>query len=988
MHIPDGYLSPVFALGTGAITVPIWAIAGRRVQAVLNHRTVPLLAVFSAFAFTIMMFNVPVPGGTTAHGVGGTLIAIVLGPWAAILGISLALILQALFFGDGGILAIFANCLNMGIVLPIAGYLTYRLIAGRASILGTRRVWAAGIGGYVGLTASALLTGIELGVQPILFQDAAGHPLYSPYGLNAAIPAMLIAHALGASIVEGLITGLGLAYLQKSHPEYLAGLRHGAVPDGTATARPFWQLAAGTALVTAALLFVAGLITGGGDVGHLFGADWARVNWADVGTMLLMVGGIAVVLIPLAWIVLPQRVRALGTAFTALAVLAPLGLIAPGFAYGEGGTADVQAAFGYVPSGLQQLSGLFSAPLAGYNLPLPFFDGANAPLWHAALGYEISGILGILLLGALTYALAAGLRHLPARPARADEGHIGWFEHTVAGIAASVEHAVFSEELARQPGWLQRVDPRAKLGMFVVLVLRRGAEHVAVGAGGALRRAARRGAGQPRAVQLLRQARVAGHPLLRGRGHPAVDLPDRGAAAVRPGPRHGAPRAVDPRPVGRGGVRGARGGERVARRAARADDAVGRPVEEPAGAARAAGLHPAVVDDVPVHLPVPARDERVVRGAEEPDGGPDERRGAPGLDHRLDDATVEPLIQDEQRRLCRDDGPRLHGQRAHVPDLPHPRDRLARADRGGGSGGDGAGDREDSGVTSNGRHPEEPVFRLRGVRYLYNGRQAALNGIDLDIYPGEQVVLLGANGSGKSTLLKLLDGIYAPSSGTMQALGQDVAAVAAGHDSFRFHREVGLVFQDPDTQLFSGTVLDDVAFGPLQMGLPPAEVRARCDEALAQMEVTHLAARAPFELSGGEKKRAAIAAVLSLRPQVLLLDEPTASLDPRTKWVLVNLIRKLGEAGKTIITTTHELEIVPIIANRVVVLGEERRVLADGDPQTILRDHPLLIRANLIHEHLHEYGMQHSHGHLIHEHLPPAAPEAGAPLPREAGRAR
>jgi cobalt/nickel transport system ATP-binding protein len=263
----------------------------------------------------------------------------------------------------------------------------------------------------------------------------------------------------------------------------------------------------------------------------------------------------------------------------------------------------------------------------------------------------------------------------------------------------------------------------------------------------------------------------------------------------------------------------------------------------------------------------------------------------------------------------------------------------------------------------------EPVFHLRGVRYRYGGRQLALDGIDLDIARGEQVVLLGANGSGKSTLLKLLNGIYAPNEGTMRALGRDIKAVAAGMDAFQFHREVGLVFQDPDIQLFSATVFDDVAFGPLQLGLNQDEVKARCDEALGQMEITHLAQRAPFELSGGEKKRAAIASVLSLRPDVILLDEPTASLDPRTKWVLVNLIRKLGAAGKTLITTTHELEIVPIIANRVVVIGEERRILADGTPQAILSDHDLLIRANLIHEHLHEQGVHHGHEHLIHDHL-------------------
>jgi len=270
------------------------------------------------------------------------------------------------------------------------------------------------------------------------------------------------------------------------------------------------------------------------------------------------------------------------------------------------------------------------------------------------------------------------------------------------------------------------------------------------------------------------------------------------------------------------------------------------------------------------------------------------------------------------------------------------------------------------------------IFRLRGVRYRYGGRQLALDGVDLDVRRGEHVALLGANGCGKSTLLKLLDGLIAPSEGSVRALGRDVAAVAAGHEAFQFHREVGLVFQDPDVQLFSPTVFDDVAFGPLQIGLGPAEVRQACDEALAAMGIEHLADRAPFELSGGEKKRAAIASVLSLQPEVLLLDEPTAALDPRTKWVLVELIRQLGASGRTIITATHELDIVPYIADRVVILGEDRRVLADGAPSDILRDDALLIRANLIHEHLHRHGaVEHSHAHSTadeHEHA-----EFGAP---------
>jgi len=264
---------------------------------------------------------------------------------------------------------------------------------------------------------------------------------------------------------------------------------------------------------------------------------------------------------------------------------------------------------------------------------------------------------------------------------------------------------------------------------------------------------------------------------------------------------------------------------------------------------------------------------------------------------------------------------------------------------------------------------DDALYRLRGVRYRYPGDQVALDGVDLDIRRGEQVCLLGANGSGKSTLLKLLDGILAPSDGEMRALGRDIAAVAAGQGAFQFHREVGLVFQDPDIQLFSATVLDDVAFGPLQLGWSQAEVKAACDEALSEMGIAHLADRAPFELSGGEKKRAAIASVLSLRPDVVLLDEPTAALDPRTSAVLVDLIVRMGRAGRTVVTTTHDLAIVPIIADRVIVLGEEKRVLADGAPDVVLADRALLLRANLIHEHLHAHREQatvveHSHAHL------------------------
>jgi cobalt/nickel transport system permease protein len=425
MHIPDGYLAPAVSLALAIPTVPAWGLATQRVKKILDNRTVPLLAIFSAFSFTIMMFNIPVPGGTTAHGVGGTLIAVVLGPWAAVIAVSTALILQALFFGDGGILAIFANCLNMGVILPFVGYATYRLIAAGAPTLSTRRAVAAGVGAYVGISVSALAVGIELGIEPVLF-SSGGHALYSPYGLSEAIPAMLAAHLFGASIVEGLITGLGVAYLQRRHPEYLTSLRGIFAPqeaiEGRPAQRPLWQVVFATVVAAALVLGAIGLVEGGGDPNRMFNADWSAVDWPSVGSMLLITGIAGLVLIPAAYLLLPRSIKRIGAGFVALAVVAPLGLVAPGFAYGEGGAEDLKAAFGYVPSGLQDLSSIFAAPLSGYNLPLPFFSEANAPLWHAGVGYEIAGVLGILAVGGLTYAVARLLRGGGQAPAAGEPG--------------------------------------------------------------------------------------------------------------------------------------------------------------------------------------------------------------------------------------------------------------------------------------------------------------------------------------------------------------------------------------------------------------------------------------------------------------------------------------------------------------------------------------------------------------------------------------
>ena len=199
--------------------VPVWMVAARKVKQNLEARQVPMLAMGAAFTFLIMMFNVPIPGGTTGHAVGGALVAILLGPWAAVIAVSIALAVQALLFGDGGITAYGANCLNMAVVLPFAGFYTYKLVSGKAALGSTRRVWAAGLGGYIGLSLASALAGFEFGLQPLLHHTADGHSLYCPYGLSVTLPAMLGGHMLAFSWVEALVTTLVVKYLQKYSPE-------------------------------------------------------------------------------------------------------------------------------------------------------------------------------------------------------------------------------------------------------------------------------------------------------------------------------------------------------------------------------------------------------------------------------------------------------------------------------------------------------------------------------------------------------------------------------------------------------------------------------------------------------------------------------------------------------------------------------------------------------------------------------------------------
>jgi cobalt/nickel transport system permease protein len=224
MHIPDGYLGPQTYAAAYAVTVPFWIAASRILNKTLRSRQVPLLALGAAFSFVIMMFNVPIPGGTTGHAVGAVLVAVLLGPWAACIAVSIALIVQAVIFGDGGITSIGANCLNMAVIMPFAGYGVYKLIAGRSDIKSKRRWIGAAIGGYIGLNAAAIATGFEFGIQPMLASDAAGHALYAPYPLSVAVPVMAVEHLLVFGLVEAVVTGLVIAYIQKSDPGLLYGV--------------------------------------------------------------------------------------------------------------------------------------------------------------------------------------------------------------------------------------------------------------------------------------------------------------------------------------------------------------------------------------------------------------------------------------------------------------------------------------------------------------------------------------------------------------------------------------------------------------------------------------------------------------------------------------------------------------------------------------------------------------------------------------------
>jgi cobalt/nickel transport system permease protein len=332
MHIPDGYLSPITSAAMFAVMIPFWYFGLKKLRERINARSAPLVALLAAFSFVIMMFNVPLPGGTTGHAVGGALIAIILGPEVATIAVSIALLIQAIFFGDGGILSFGANCFNMAVVLPYVSYAIFHAIAGKQPVESARRAVGAFVGGYIGLTVASFFAGMEFGIQPALFHAADGTPLYAPYPLSVALPAIVIPHMLVASIVEGLVTALVILYLQRTNRSVLSMVTQPAVAA---------------------------------EAGGAF-----RLRWLWVGLAVLV-------------------------------FITPIGLLAPGTAWGEWGAEKLSGlGLSFIPKGLERLGSLWSAPIPDYDI---------AALGNASLGYIISAILGIIVIGFLTWLLTTAI---------------------------------------------------------------------------------------------------------------------------------------------------------------------------------------------------------------------------------------------------------------------------------------------------------------------------------------------------------------------------------------------------------------------------------------------------------------------------------------------------------------------------------------------------------------------------------------------------
>jgi cobalt/nickel transport system permease protein len=338
MHIPDGYLGPSTFIFFYIIMVPIWYVASKKVEKGLKTRQIPLLAFGVAFSFVIMMFNFPAPGGTTGHVVGAAILSLTLGPWFGVLGITGALFIQSLLFGDGGITTFAANCWNMAVVMPFVSYYVYRLLSARAPLLSRRRWLSAALSGYVGLNVTALMCAIELGFQTVLYTTADGRPLYAPYPLGITIPAIMIPHLLIFGILEAAATGFLVSYIMRSDGSMLAPVIAKGIPD----------LTIGSAAIASA-------------------ESPATSNRSSLRKLWILLG--------------------------ILIVLVPLGVLAHGEAFAEWGVGELEALVGFVPAGLKGLGEIYRAPMANYTLP------GITDFTSQSLAYVFAAIIGVSILG-------------------------------------------------------------------------------------------------------------------------------------------------------------------------------------------------------------------------------------------------------------------------------------------------------------------------------------------------------------------------------------------------------------------------------------------------------------------------------------------------------------------------------------------------------------------------------------------------------------
>ena len=439
MHIPDAAISPTTSLVTGLAMLPVWSVAARRLRSSLATRQVPQLAIGAAFCFAVMLFNLPVPGGTTVHPVGGVMLAVLLGPEAAILGVTVALVIQALFFGDGGVFALGANCFTMAFAMPVCGYAVYKIVAGKtahnAAVPSSRRALAAAVGAYFGINVAALLVALILGLQPVLFHEADGRALYFPFGLRVTVPAMLTAHLLVAGIAESALTFFVVRYLQTARiPLY----------DDADAAGQTANRGGRLWIFTAVLLALSplGLLAKGGAWGEWSAADvqeragYVPKNFRAAeehgwhGFLLLpdylsergplfyiFAGSVGAALIALPVIVIGRllvRRSALPTE-----TLAPVSALAPG-----------------------TIPGWLTTP----QMPLPTDAGSRTKQSSLPANEQEKGEV---------FSVSTARRNGAGRPDFAAK--------TLNGIAVALQESVFAEKWARQNGLLQRLDARVKI---------------------------------------------------------------------------------------------------------------------------------------------------------------------------------------------------------------------------------------------------------------------------------------------------------------------------------------------------------------------------------------------------------------------------------------------------------------------------------------------------------------------------------------------